>query len=246
MLINTVVMLLRELLPLVVLSSLLLAWLPAGQAVGLLWRVLLLAVPLLLMQSSLVGELAALFDGQGLEIWYAICYLACSLLLALLLRLGSAATRARLWQAALALVALLLVNGSNLALYLVLYPRQTEDSQALWLGAALGCGISLSIAVLMYHCVRELGQYWKSAAAILLCASGARQISAAVAIGHQLELVPGANPLWFSDGSLAEGAELGYFLNALLGYEASLSQGQSIAWCLTVLLLLALRRRESK
>lgn len=245
MLINTVVMLLRELLPLVLLGSLLLAWLPAGQAAGLLGRVLMLAAPLLLLQSSLVGELAALFDGQGLELWYALCYLACSLLLALLLRLGSAATGARLWLAALALVALLLVNGSNLALYLVLYPRQTEDSQALWLGAALGSGISLSIAVLMYHAVRELGQHWQSAAAILLCTSGARQISAAVAIGHQLELVPGATPVWFSDGTLADGAELEYFFNALFGYEASLSLGQCVAWSLTVLLLLALRRRES-
>ncbi len=46
-----------------------------------------------------------------------------------------------------------------------------------------------------------------------------------------------------NDNDMAQ--KLGYFLNALLGYKSSPSQGQLLAWSLTLLVLLALRQRES-
>ena len=144
------------------------------------------------------------------------------------------------------MVALLLINGSNLVLYLFLYPRQLDDSQSLWLGVALGSGISLSIAVLIYHLVHELRLYWRQVAAVLLCFSAARQISAAVFILHQMDLLGGAAPMLSQHLWIDESSELGYFLNALLGYKSNPSQGQLLAWSLTLILLLVLRRRELK
>ncbi len=252
MLINTVVLLLRELLPVVLLLSLLLAWQPQMMR-ALLLRVFVLGAPLLLLQSSQYRLLADAFDGQGLEFWYACCYLACALLLGLLLRQPPAGLVARpqhqpvaLWLASAAAVALLLVNGSNLVLYLFLYPRQSEDNQSLWLGAALGSGISLSIAVLMYHLVLELRLHWRAVAAVLLCLCAARQVSSAVFILHQMDLVGLAAPVWNSHALIDESSEFGYFLNALLGYESSPSQGQLLAWSLTLMVLLVLRQRELK
>lgn len=240
MLINTVILLLRELLPVVLLLSLLLAANPAAMR-AILLRVLLLGAPLLVLQSSQYSLLAELLDGQGLEFWYACCYGLCAVFVAALLLQN----RQHQWLAALAVVALLLVNGSNLVLYLFLYPRQLDDSQSLWLGAALGSGISLSIAVLMYHLVLELRWHWRQVAAVLLCFSAARQISAAVFILHQMDWLGGAAPVWSQHLWIDESSELGYFLNALLGYKSSPSQGQLLAWSLTLLVLLALRQRES-
>lgn len=241
MLINTVILLLRELLPVVLLLSLLLAFQPAALR-ALLLRVLLLGTPLLLLQSSQYSALAELMDGQGLEFWYACCYVICALLIAALLIQPAQ----HIWLAAAAVVALLLVNGSNLMLYLFLYPRQLDDSQSLWLGVALGSGISLSIAVLVYHLVQELRLHWRQAAAVLLCLSAARQISAAVFILHQMDLLGAAAPVWGQALLIDDSSELGYFLNALLGYKSSPSQAQLLAWSLTLIVLLVLRRRESK
>lgn len=241
MLINTVIMLLRELLPVVLLLSLLLAANPAAMR-SILLRVLLIGAPLLVLQSSQYSSLAQLLDGQGLEFWYACCYGLCAVFIAALLL----QKRQQNWLAALAVVALLLVNGSNLVLYLFLYPRQFDDSQSLWLGAALGSGISLSIAVLMYHLVLELRWHWRQVAAVLLCFSAARQISAAVFILHQMDLLGWAAPVWSQHLWIDESSELGYFLNALLGYKSSPSQGQLLAWSLTLFVLLALRQRELK
>jgi len=241
MLINTVVLLLRELLPVVVLLSLLVAANPAALR-AILLRVLLLGAPLLLLQSGQYSRLAGLWDGQGLEFWYACCYGFCALFIAALLL----QKRQHVWLAAAAVVALLLINGSNLVLYLFLYPRALDDSQALWLGVALGSGISLSIAVLMYHLVLELQLHWRQAAAVLLCFSAARQISAAVFILHQMDLLGGAAPVWSQRLWIDESSELGYFLNALLGYKSGPSQAQLLAWSLTLIVLLALRRKELK
>jgi len=241
MLINTVVLLLRELLPVVLLLSLLLAANPSKMR-DILLRVLMLGAPLLLLQSSQYSHLAELWDGQGLEFWYACCYGFCALLIAALLLQKNQ----HVWLAATAVVALLLINGSNLMLYLFLYPRQLDDSQSLWLGVALGSGISLSIAVLIYHLVLELRLYWRQVAAVLLCFSAARQVSAAVFILHQMDLLGGAAPMLSQHLWIDESSELGYFLNALLGYKSSPSQGQLLAWSLTLILLLVLRRRELK
>lgn len=241
MLINTVVLLLRELLPVVLLLSLLLAANPAAMR-AILLRVLWIAAPLLIVQSSQYSLLAGMWDGQGLEFWYACCYLLCAVFLsALLLQ-----PKHHVWLAAAAVVALALINGSNLVLYLFLYPRELDDSQSLWLGAALGSGISLSIAVLMYHLVLELRLYWRECAAVMLCFSAARQVSAAVFILHQMDLFGGAEPVWQQHLWIDESSELGYFLNALLGYKSSPSQGQLLAWSLLLICLLVLRRRELK
>lgn len=236
MLINTVVLLLRELLPLVVLASLLLALFPQQGRRALL-LVVMSAAPLLLLQSSFYAELSAAFDGLGLELWYACCYLLCALAIGVALHTASSPVLA------LALVSLLLVNGSNLVLYLAVYPRQSEENQALWLGVALGSGISISIGVLLFHLVSELSAKWRALAQLLLALNAARQLSAALAILQQSDWLS-SEPAWNSQHWLKENSELGYFLNALLGYEASPGYWQLAGYLLLLVLLWLIRRGE--
>jgi high-affinity iron transporter len=240
MLINTVVLLLRELLPLIVLVSLLLALFPASANRLLYWS-LALAMPALALQSSLYQTLAAAVDGQGLEVWYATCYFLCGAAL-LATQLSS---RRVLPLLVLALLTLVLVNGSNLVLYLAVYPRQSEESQSLWLGAALGGGISISIGVLWYHLSRELLQVWPRLAVWLLALCCARQISAGIAILQQMDWLDGT-PLWNSQAVLAENSELGYLLNAVLGYEASPSAWQLSLYLLVMIICWVLAQRGQR
>jgi hypothetical protein len=239
MLINTVVLLLRELLPVLVLLSLLLALFPASANRLLYWS-LALAVPALALQSALYQTLAAAFDGQGLELWYATCYFLCAAALLATQRCGRL-----LPLLVLAILALVLVNGSNLVLYLVFYPRQSEESQSLWLGVALGGGISVSIGVLLYHLCREFLQAWQSLAAVLVALCCARQFSAGIAILQQIDWLDGT-PLWNSQTLLAENSELGYFLNALLGYEASPSAWQLGFYIAVIIICLGLAQRGQR
>ena len=77
----------------------------------------------------------------------------------------------------------------------------------------------------------------------MLALLGARQISMAVAILIQTDvLAPGA-VLWDSQQWIQEQSEYGYFLNALLGYEATPSVTLLCAMGGSVLLLFVLGRK---
>lgn len=241
MLINAVVMFLRELLPLLLLLSMLLLWQRAH------WRALLTvfagtsSVGILLLTSQF-SRISAWQDGQGLELLYAVLYLLTALLLGLAI-FQSHRQQLCLGLAALASSGLCMIHGANLVLYLWFYQRSPAESQSLLLGAAMGIGIGLSVAVLLYYFVLECQRYWRWSLPLVLALLGARQISMAVAIFIQTDwLVPGA-VLWDSQQFISEQSEYGYFLNALLGYEATPSVSLLLAMLLSICGLLLLGRR---
>ncbi|MBU1439282.1 MAG: hypothetical protein KKF79_18185, partial [Gammaproteobacteria bacterium] len=145
MLINAVVMFLRELLPLLLLLSLLLFW-RRGQ-----WRefaviFMLTSLVGLLLLTSQFSVISAWLDGQGLELLYAALYILTSVLLGWAMY-SYRRPRQSLWLAAVSSACLSIIHGANLVLYLWLYQRSPAENQSLWLGAALGIGIGLSVAV---------------------------------------------------------------------------------------------------
>ncbi len=240
MLINAVVMFLRELLPLLLLLSLLLLWQRTQ------WRIFLVifctsSFGAILLLTSQFSSISAWLDGQGLELLYAALYLFTAALLGLAMHYSK--QRRAVWLAALACACLSVIHGANLVLYLWFYQRSPAESQSLWLGAALGVGIGFSVAVLLYYLVAECQRYWRWSLLLLLALLGARQISMAVAILIQTDfLAPGA-VLWDSQQWINEQSEYGYFLNALLGYEATPSVSLLLAMVMGLLLLLILGRR---
>lgn len=241
MLINAVVMFLRELLPLLLLLSMLLLWKRTHWR-GLLAIFAVTSVTGILILTSQFSRISDWQDGQGLELLYAGLYLLTALLLALAI-FQSHHLRLSLGLAALASSGLCMIHGANLVLYLWFYQRSPAESQSLWLGAAMGIGIGLSVAVLLYYLVLELQGYCRWSLAWMLALLGARQISMAVAIFIQTDwLNPGA-VLWDSQHFISETSEYGYFLNALLGYEATPSLSLLLAMFVSICGLLLLGRR---
>lgn len=242
MLINAVVLWLRETLPLLLLLSVLLAVWPAQQrkivSVGIGGGALLV-----LLMSTQLRVISAWFDGQGLEIIYSLLYVSCALLLALAVRWRSAAQhplQSSALLSALALLCLCGIHGHNLMLYLWVYPHAQTEHANLWLGSALGAGIGGSVAVLLNVAAREGARWWRYWPGVLLSMLVARQCAAAVAIWLQTGWLNAHEVLWDSSVWMDEKSEYGNFFNALMGYEATpdptlvavqLSSFVAMLWC---------------
>ncbi|MGY5795739.1 hypothetical protein [Rheinheimera faecalis] len=232
MLINTVLMFLRELLPLCLLLATLLVWHRS------VWRsfALYFALPSVLMLSLISLQMVWIseqLDGLGLELLYSFLYLSCFVLLCL----SALKAQWALLRSALAAACLFSIGGSNLLLYIWL-PGQAENTPAdLVLGSALGVGIGASIAVLWYYLLSELKQWRISSFVLLLSLSGARQVMMASALLIQSDWLVAGPQLWQTEQLLSEQSELGFFLQALMGYEATPSLSQVLLYVLCFTLL---------
>lgn len=222
MLINTVLMFLRELLPLFLLLATLLVWHRSQWQRFILLFTLPAALMLALFSSNMLW-ISEQLDGFGLELLYSLLYTCCFALLCV------AATKRAVAMSlsALACACLLSINGSNLLLYIWLPTQGNTDPSALLLGMALGVGIGSSIAVLWYYLLTELKQWRMLSYRFLLSLLGVRQLMMASALLIQSDWLPAGPQLWQTEQWLPEQSELGFFLQALLGYEATpvLSQG---------------------
>lgn len=241
MLINTVVIFLRELMPVLLLVSLLLVW-QRNQARLLFGWILLPASVGLVLLSQQYGQISLWLDGAGIEILYAMFYAAVPIFLAI-------AIVVRTWQtqlAGLAAAALLIINGSNLVLYLFVYPRDMHEGPLLMLGAALGIGIGLSVAIILYYAMDELKRLRPWLYGLMLCLIAARQSSEASQILIQADWLAGGALLWDSQQLISEQSEYGHFLNALVGYEATPSSSQMAVYLVTAVVLWALCWRQGE
>jgi high-affinity iron transporter len=238
-LINTVVMFLQELLPALLLLSTLLIW-QRRQVHQLLWTMLSLSLAGLLLLSSQFSRISQWVDGLGLELLYISCYLLTFLLLCSCVYVKQPRLSAIL--AGLAIASLLLVNGSNLLLFLFVYERNLFSTPAVLLGATLGLGIGLSVAVLWYHLIREISAHSILLFRFVLALLAARQISMAMMLLVQSDWLPTGPMLWNSEHVLSERSEYGHFFNALLGYEATPSVAQLFGFSCSLLLMLWLNR----
>lgn len=232
MLINTVLMFLRELLPLCLLLATLLVW------HRLIWRsfVLWFAVPALMMLALISLQMVWIseqLDGLGLELLYSLLYFGCFALLCV------AALRAK-WAlkcSAIAAACLLSISGSNLLLYIWL-PTQGENTPAdLVLGIALGLGIGASIAALWYYLLTELKQWQRLSFSLLFTLLGVRQVMMASALLIQSDWLPSGSAVWQTERWLSEQSEVGFFLQALMGYEATPMLPQVLLYALSFSLL---------
>jgi high-affinity iron transporter len=240
MLINTVVMFLRELLPALLLLSTVLVW-HRTRLRPLAISLVPLTVLGLVLLSGQYGRLSGALDGLGLEFFYLCCYLLCFVLLLAAVICQRHRQHAALLSGA-AVTALLWVNGSNLVLFLFVYERQWFQQPVLWLGVILGLGIGLSVAVLWHYLLREL-THWRGLLSSVLALLATRQLTMAAALALQSDWIPAGPVLWDSQQWLSEQSEYGYFFNALLGYEATPALAQCVAFALGLLLMIWQGRR---
>ena len=238
MLINTVILFLRDALPIFVLVVYLYAHLSANN----LWLLINLLIGALLSllyinQIHLIGQW---FDGIGVELFLclsqSLIYFL-TLVLAYGLSRNYSINKYALHCVAGLMVSLTLVSkGSNFVVYFDGYLNQSNVLQSMLLGTFLGLGICLSLATLLYLAAQWLKQHWGPWATWLLIhiyVTG--QLVNAIPLLIQVDLIDASDTAWSSQHIVSNEFELGHLFNVLFGYQASPSIDQIIVYVFALL-----------
>ncbi|RDV26767.1 FTR1 family iron permease [Alteromonas aestuariivivens] len=231
MLINTVILFIRDTLPIFLLYSYLSA-LPGMSAripplsVG---SGILLAI-VLYFNLDWLSQMAA---GAGLELLKIATLMVA--LGSLCVCLGRAAASngkppaVSVWILGLALTA---PNAIHFLIYSVAYwPTETSDFNLVF-GIIIGLGISSCLAILLYLLISPLGSTkFKWLILLLFCAG---QIAPVAALLEQIDYVPNQSRLWDTSRWVADDSEYGHLFNALFGYEATPSLFYLLIYVLTL------------
>lgn len=243
MLINTVILFLRDALPIFIIAVLLLGlsskynsdnkWLFGGITLGTIASLLL---------TNSIGFVAHSFDSTGLERFFSMLYVLIYLMILWHVWLVLMAKKpSHCLITALVIIALVLaLNGANFLVYITGYWSQSGAVQPLLLGVVLGSGICISIGVLLYFLLafseQNLSPY-TSVMLIVLYAGG--QLMQASKLLLQIDVFPEGELLWDTNQMIKESSELGHFLTALFGYDATPTLSQLLMYLVAVIVPLA-------
>ncbi|MDF2177268.1 hypothetical protein P2G88_03300 [Aliiglaciecola sp. CAU 1673] len=236
MLINSIILFLRDALPVFVLASFLLAWsnhtkanhhwLGWGTVLGLSGALIL---------TALVNVISQWQEGAGLEL---ILFCSQSLAYLFLILIVVDFCRAQHSHPAFALAAFaitVMLNGANLLVYLWGYWAFEETPLALILGTVMGLALCFSLAVLLYLAAYHLllnGARRAFICLVLLYAAG--QLTQAFTLLSQVDLLPSFPSLWDSSAWISDESEVGHLLNSLMGYEEAPGPLQLLVYFLAV------------
>lgn len=239
MLINSVILFLRDALPVFVLISMLLAVANhSHRQISWLWWALVLGLFGSLGLTHAVDNLSELLDGAGVEVFMFSGQVATFLLLLLSLYCQFSHRR-RGWRwSAIAIVALVLaMDGANFLVYFFSYWTHEQTPLALIMGTILGGAVCMSVAVLLHILCRQwLAAGYMLPGALLMLMWGAGQLSYALNLLTQVDLLPPMTPIWDTSNWIADNSELGHLLNSLMGYEAAPGLLQLSIYLLAVVL----------
>jgi high-affinity iron transporter len=248
MLINTVILFLRDVLPLFVLLSLLLVMRPIGK----IWLSFASGFGLLvcLFFINQIDYISEKFDGAGMELFFLFCHLLVYLAVWFVgyLQISGGAQSNGMWKITMSmmLVITVIINGTNFLVYFNGFWSQVDAPQSILVGTLLGLGICLSVAVLLYFSLLWLAQTWGRSAvllALLLHTSG--QLSDSLNLLVQIDWLEYSQPIWDLSGLISDQSEFGHFLNVLIGYRASPSIDQLFLYLLALALPLLVYWRRS-
>jgi high-affinity iron transporter len=233
MLIDSVIIVLREIIEAAFLVSVLLAVTNVLRLSATGFRSAILLGPCsAVLFSLLLPRVFDWFGGVGYELANVgvqlLTYLAILAILATLglLRFGPPSaprTRAALrWFMAAAVVLAMTREGAEILLYFGSLSAQEGATSDAVTGAVIGIGVGFSAGTLFYYL--QLAQRPSAALAtgtVLLALIGSSMCAQATQLLIQADWLPAQAPLWNSSRWLPESSPLGQLLYALIGYEAT-------------------------
>ena len=217
MLINTVVLFLRDTLPIFLLISVLLA-LPRVSTLAVAWRVFLLVL-LAVFTYPQLGLVSQLSEGAGFEYLKSILFFIAWLGMCLVVLLPSRMSNRFSLGLTLLIIGIGLPNSLHFLVYFVSELSRNSDSTLLLLGTIIGLGISISIAILLNilltHFVSKRATYFFATTFV------AAQTANIALLLEQTDTFPSPRQLWDSSTIISDNSEYGHLLNSLVGYEAT-------------------------
>ncbi len=230
MLLNSVVIVLREVLEAALLMSVLLA---AARFLQVSKRWVFFALMFggagAILYGYFLGPISELFEGVGQEVCNAFLQFCILLLIAAIVfqiprRMESPRGPATNVAALMALIVALAIirEGSEIVVYISGFWGMTEFLSAVAIGSVIGACIGFSVGVLIYYLL--LAQPLRQApvtSVVILAMIGAGMASQAVRLLIQADWISASGALWDTSHLLAEQSLLGQLAYALVGYEAS-------------------------
>ncbi len=252
MLLNSVILVLQETLEAALLISVLLAishhyqhrtnWLIYAIISGLL---------LSLFYATQMARVSEWFEYTGQEVINALLQTATTLSIMIctwmLLRSRGAGSNKQAAHylslfrlfAAVTVVLAITREGSEVLIYLLGFYQQNVIFQVMTVGSLIGFGIGVSIGVLILCGLLGLQGRWRIITAVsILALFAGNMLSQATLQLIQADWISSTSAIWDSSGVLPESSLGGKLLYALVGYEATPSGVQAIAYGTGILLIL--------
>jgi high-affinity iron transporter len=230
LLLNSVIIVLREVLEAVLLISVFLSganflnlgnrWLVASLLLGILGAV---------SYGALLDPVSELFDGVGQELFNAVLQFAVFVLIvAIVFLLPRQMNRERKHQTriqafmAIAVALAITREGAEILTYVSGFWSMNDIHTAVAIGSFIGACIGFSVGILMYYLlVSQPRRRALPITFVLLFLVAASMSSQAVRLLIQADWISAAGALWDTSSILPEQSLLGQLLYALIGYEAT-------------------------
>lgn len=232
MLINTVILFIRDLLPCFMLLSLLLVICPSHEKH--VYRGALIGLGISALMFFSVAALSQLLDGAGLELIQACLLVAFMSSVVLLVSWLFYKTKTKFSPVLWVMALLIVPNMLNFAIYLTAYWPSQGQNMSLLLGVLFGLGISSSLACLIYLLLKLTNKLWLSCACLIVFSAG--QVAEAANLFEQIDWLPGTASLWNTSGFVSDESEYGHLLRVLVGYEATPSLLYVVFYSLGILI----------
>ncbi len=238
MLINSVILFLRDALPIFILIALILSL--QVYTTRILVRGVLLGLAGCVLISLNLSGLSELYEGSGFELvkclLIALLFAACSIIYLFPTQKSPLVNGAII----VAIASIIVPNASSFIVYFAGFWSNTSDNLSLSLGTILGIGISLSVATLTYLSLLMLRSARLNHACLLIfCAGQTAQITSLL---QQINWLSGENRLWDTSHWVSDTSEYGHLFNAIFGYEATPNTTYLIIYGIALTLPIALKR----
>jgi len=226
MLINTVILVLRDMLPLFILAMWFVAYLsPRLLTVKSILPITAVGIVATLVFFSFAARISNYFDGAGLELFLVILI---SLVYVSLL-LGSAGKLNNLNNNQLSdkllligFCCLFVIKGMNFLIYFNGYLSRSSNDLGIVIGILVAFGIAASFSILCFFILRWLAESSRrSILNVLWALFLAGSVTQTVPLLAQIDVISGAESLWNSSWLIKDSSEFGHILKALMGYEAT-------------------------
>lgn len=245
MLLNSVVLVLREVLEAAMVVSVLLA---LSRNLGISLRWLLAAGPVAALSVGLyaanLGAMTDAFDGVGQEVvnaglqLFAFMCLASTVGLSQLHRLSGEARFGLALLMAGATVAALTREASEIIIYVTGFAADEDYRSAVYAGGIMGACIGISLGILLFAALRSLASLHSyQFCYCLLALIGAGMVMQAALLLEQADLMDPGLQLWDSSKLVSEQSLTGQLLFAVFGYEATPGWTQALLYLASLVIV---------
>ncbi|ABG39170.1 hypothetical protein Patl_0641 [Paraglaciecola sp. T6c] len=234
MLINTVILFLRDALPIFVLLSLLRVY------VGTPWKQLSLgfATGILLAAVVVLNQhiISQWSFGAGYELLKSLT-LICAYLMSAWLIINN--RNSVFWLAGAVVAVFVVPRSAEFSIYVVGFWLQKDALVPIVLGTTLGLGICISVAILLDVILGSVKRRYLVQFTFSLFIAG--QVANVVLLLQQIDWLTDPGPLWNMSAFISDESEYGHLLKVLIGYEAAPSSYYLSTLCFALLLPFAIR-----